>query len=84
MYYTDKKEELKIINSKKRKIDLDGKTWLQNSISIWSNIKKSKIENEIKHPAMFPSMLAERLISIYSFEGDGMIKKVGDCLGVLR
>jgi len=70
MYYTDKKEELKIINSKKRKIDLDGKTWLQNSISIWSNIKKSKIENEIKHPAMFPSMLAERLISIYSFEGD--------------
>jgi len=55
---------------KKKKIDLDGKTWLQNSISLWSDIKKSKIENEIKHPAMFPSMLAERLISSYSFEED--------------
>lgn len=55
---------------KNHKTELDGKTWLQNSISIWSDIRKSKEENELKHPAMFPSMLTERLISIYSKEND--------------
>lgn len=53
-----------------KRSDLDGKTWLQNSISIWSDIRKSKLELDIKHPAMFPSMLAERLIVSYSHEND--------------
>ena len=54
----------------RKKIDLDGKTWLQNSISVWSDIKKSKEEIELKHPALFPVMLVERIISIYSHKGD--------------
>lgn len=53
----------------KRKIPLDGKEWIKQSISIISDIKWS--EGEIKarknkvHPATFPQMLAERFIKIY-------------------
>lgn len=54
----------------KTKIDLDGKTWLQYSISVWSDIRKSGEENGLSHPAIFPNMLPERLIKIYSQEGD--------------
>jgi len=44
---------------------LDGKRWIQNSISVWSDIRKSIEETRLKHPAMFPSMLAERLIETF-------------------
>ena len=54
----------------KTKIDLDGKSWLQYSISIWSDIRKSGEENGLAHPAIFPIMLPERLIKIYSHEGE--------------
>jgi len=54
----------------KKTIDLDGKTWLQYSISIWSDIRKSSQENGLAHPAIFPIMLPQRLISIYSHEDD--------------
>lgn len=49
---------------------LDGKTWLQYSISIWNDIRKSADELNFKHPAMFPSMLAGRLIEIFSHKKD--------------
>ena len=45
--------------------DLDGKHWLQNSISVWSDIRKTTEETRLKHPAMFPQMLAERLIETF-------------------
>jgi len=54
----------------KTQIQLDGKTWLQYSISIWSDIRKSSTENGLGHPAIFPTMLPERLISIFSHEED--------------
>ncbi len=54
----------------KPKIDLDGKTWLQYSISIGSDIRKSGEENGMAHPAIFPIMLPERLIKIYSHENE--------------
>jgi DNA modification methylase len=51
--------------------NLGGKRWLQNSISIWSDIRKTTEETRLKHPAMFPSMLVERLIeSFLPPEGD--------------
>ena len=55
---------------RKNKVELDGKTWLQYSISIWSDIRKSSDENGLAHPAIFPTMLPERLISIYSHQND--------------
>ena len=48
--------------NKKRANELDGKKWLRYSISIWDDIKKTKEETALKHPAMFPSALARRLI----------------------
>ncbi len=60
----------KKIRNPKRRVELDGKTWLQNSISIWSDIRKTNGEVALKHPAIFPEMLPSRLISIYSNKKD--------------
>ena len=34
--------------------NLTGKEWLQNSFSIWREIRKTAEEKALKHPAMFP------------------------------
>lgn len=50
---------------------LDGKRWIQNSISVWSDIRKSTEEGRLKHPAIFPEMLVERLIETFlPLDGD--------------
>ena len=46
--------------------DLDGKAWLQNSISIWSDISKTSEEIALKHPAMFPAQLVSRLVESFT------------------
>ncbi len=56
--------------SQKEKTDLDGKTWARYSISIWSDIEKDSEEKKFKHPAMFPSSLASRLIQVFTRPGD--------------
>ena len=58
---------------KKRANELDGKTWLKNSISIWSDIRKTKEESDLKHPAIFPSTLAQRLIECYTNEDQNLV-----------
>ncbi|NQV24825.1 MAG: DNA methyltransferase [Rhodopirellula sp.] len=45
--------------------ELDGKRWIQNSISVWSDIRKTAEESRLKHPAMFPGMLVERLVDTF-------------------
>jgi len=52
--------------SKKRCNELDGRTWLQYSISVWDDIKKNKEELRLNHPAMFPISLVERLLRCYT------------------
>lgn len=59
----------KKVEKSKRMNDLDGKTWTRYSISIW-DITKSPKEMKLKHPAMFPKELVERLIKIYTKRGD--------------
>ena len=50
---------------------LGGKKWIQNSISVWSDIRKSTEEARLKHPAIFPEMLVERLIETFlPLQGD--------------
>jgi DNA modification methylase len=49
----------------RRANSLDGKTWTRHSISVWSDIRKSKEELALKHPALFPSQLVERLIECF-------------------
>jgi DNA modification methylase len=46
--------------------NLTGKEWLQNSFSIWREISKTTEERATKHPALFPQILAEKLIQIYT------------------
>jgi len=46
--------------------NLSGKEWLQNSFSIWRDINKTQEERQLKHPAMFPQQLVEKLINIYT------------------
>jgi len=53
--------------------ELDGKTWTKYSISIWSDIKKSKEEMELGHPALFPLQLAQRLIECFTTAEDTVI-----------
>lgn len=53
----------------KRKIDLDGKTWIKYSLSVW-DIIKTPAETRMKHPAMFPVKLVTRLLRIFSHPGD--------------
>lgn len=61
------------VATKRRANELDGKTWTKYSISIWSDIKKSKEEMELKHPAMFPLQLAQRLIECFTTSEDTVI-----------
>lgn len=46
--------------------NLSGKEWLQNSFTIWRDIRKSSAETKLKHPAMFPQSLVEKMIDIYT------------------
>lgn len=46
--------------------DLDGKQWLRNSISIWSDISKTLEEVALKHPAMFLTQLVSRLVESFT------------------
>lgn len=50
----------------KRANDLDGKTWIKYSISIWDDIRKTSEESSIGHPASFPLQLVERLIRCFT------------------
>jgi len=58
---------------RKRANDLDGKEWQRNSISIWSDIEKTPEERGLRHPAMFPSMLVERLASCFMRSEDRVV-----------
>ena len=56
------------MKNKKRMNKLDGKTWYRYSFSIWRDIKKTKDELKLKHPAMFPEQLTSRFIKIFTKE----------------
>jgi hypothetical protein len=45
--------------------DLSGDEWLRFSISVWSDIRKTAEESALGHPAMFPTMLCERLMMMF-------------------
>lgn len=53
--------------------NLTGKEWLQNSFSIWRDISKTSEERKLKHPAMFPQQLVEKLIKIYTKDSGEVI-----------
>lgn len=52
---------------------LDGKQWLKNSVSVWSDLARTADEKKLKHPAMFPVALARRLIDTFTAVGPGVV-----------
>ncbi|HUT74369.1 MAG TPA: DNA methyltransferase [Armatimonadota bacterium] len=52
---------------------LDGKAWTRNSISVWSDLRKTPEEARLKHPALFPAALASRLIACFAAPGDEVV-----------
>jgi hypothetical protein len=50
---------------------LHGATWTRNSVSIWSDIRKSRDEIRLGHLAVFPSQLVSQLINCFSW-GNGL------------
>jgi DNA modification methylase len=52
--------------NEKRANYLSGRDWKRYSISVWNDIRKTKDEARLKHPAMFPKMLVERLIECFT------------------
>jgi DNA modification methylase len=63
----------KKIDESKKANELDGKTWLKYSISIWSDIYKSKEEIALGHPAIFPVALVKRLIEVFMRKQDRLV-----------
>jgi DNA modification methylase len=59
--------------TRKRANSLDGKTWTRHSISVWSDIAKTLEERRLKHPAMFPGALAERVIECFVAPEDRVV-----------
>ncbi len=60
------RQSRKRTTSSKKANDLDGRKWLRNSISIWSDLRKTPEETSLKHPAMFPVQLVNRLIESFT------------------
>lgn len=52
--------------AKKRGNELDGKRWIQNSVSVWSDLSKDGEERKLDHPATFPWRLAARIIETFT------------------
>lgn len=52
----------------KRANELDGKTWLRYSLSVWDDVKKTTEERRLKHPGSYPIGLASRLIQAFTNE----------------
>ena len=59
--------------TRRRANDLDGATWLKNSISVWDDIRKTTEESRLGHPAMFPAQLVTRLIESFTTSEQRMI-----------
>lgn len=51
---------------KTRANDLNGKEWIKNSISIWSELSKDSEEKKLDHPAIFPWKLAYKIIETFT------------------
>ena len=43
-------------NTRKHANELDGKTWLRYSVSVWSDIRKTKEEGRVKTSGYVPNL----------------------------
>lgn len=59
---------MKTILKSQRRTKLDGKRWLRYSLSVWDDIEKSPEERALRHPALYPTALIERLLDCYMWD----------------
>lgn len=72
-----------MIEENKKCNNLNGKEWLQNSISIWRNLSKTKEEKDFEHPAIYPVSLCEKLIRTFAKNGSNILDPfngIGSCM----
>lgn len=53
------------MSATRRANSLDGRTWTRYSISVWSDLRKTREEIALKHPSLFPAALARRIIECF-------------------
>ena len=66
-------DDVKNRSKNKRANELDGKTWVKYSISIWNDIRKTEEELRLKHPAMFPVGLVTRLLECFTTKEEKVV-----------
>ena len=69
----DKDATSRIPRSSKRANELNGSEWTKFSISVWKDIHKTPEESKYHHPAMFPTMLTNRLIRCFAAPSDKIV-----------
>src|SRR5437868_79949 len=62
----------RVSEARERANGLDGREWTRNSISVWSDIRKTKDEKALSHlhPASFPEQLVSRAIACFMRPSD--------------
>jgi len=58
---------------KTSKILQDPKLWLKYSISVWNDIEKNEEERKLKHPAIYPIALIDKLLECYLWKKGAVI-----------
>ncbi len=66
LFAPEKSADVSSSRDRKRANDLDGKQWQKNSISVWDDIRKNREERQLKHPALFPTMLVRRVLESFT------------------
>ncbi|MEW5795875.1 MAG: site-specific DNA-methyltransferase [Candidatus Zixiibacteriota bacterium] len=73
LFHRDTPIKRRTASNASRANSLDGKTWTRYSISVWSDIRKTREETALGHPAMFPAELPSRLIQMLMRENDSVV-----------
>ncbi len=60
-------------DTRQRANELDGKTWLRHSISVWNDVRKTPQEAALGHPALFPQALVARLLACFTNDADQVV-----------
>lgn len=58
---------------RRRANELSGSEWIRHSVSIWSDISRTVEERSMKHPAAFPEMLVDRILSCFLHGPDKLV-----------
>ncbi len=64
-------DEIKEIEQRKKTFNgLTAKEWAQRSRSVWNDVSSAREKRHLEHGATYPEKLCDRLIEMYSREGD--------------